>query len=332
MNKNRPYYCKSRGIYARLPAWADFFIKLGSAVAFAPVPLDHRLVVAVVAPTRLLAAALVGTGVVLERAGLDTESNRYFDYLASLPPGTPLRCREGGRWYPAQFVGVEVCDAISPGKRYIRVQWQSREAGSGSSLIPPNAVENITIAEAIPGRKLPKKLKGHRIDVNKSFLEKWLGLIDPYLFAFQCQLDCVIIGHIPRLDDEITGTRLIFPTATGNVCGTLQDLLRVKRFSKPGEGFRSEIVPTYGRTVPRGPEPAVVVFDGIAGFYKYRDTWPRAHRILVLDRTDHRLHEAVVELRSAYLYRVNSDVPASVYRELKVPAGVELLCFEEVVR
>jgi hypothetical protein len=142
-------------------------------------------------------------------------------------------------------------------------------------------------------------------------------------------MECVIVGTEGTLREEITATE--FGVAAGDrivAAGTLQDVLRVRRFS-PGASYRSDVVSARAHSQDPHPLPEapVVIFDGAGAFVRWSATANNKNVVAVLDRTEPRFAEAVAEANRRYAAGGSRSVHLS--GPGSAPAGVEFVVFEE---
>jgi hypothetical protein len=161
------------------------------------------------------------------------------------------------------------------------------------------------------------------------FLEALLGSQLVSSLQGPSRLDCVFIGTETTLRGEIQGTRLGVPALNGEVIeGNFQEVLRVRRLAPKFGGFRSDVLSAKGKRRKgewSGP-PGVVIFDGVAGYLNHGANWSNSARIILLDRTDRRLNDAVAEINREYLRR-SSDELVLDHDALNLP-GAEALLYE----
>lgn len=313
-----------------LPAWARFLIELGfdASVTAAEMP-DRRLVIALALPTRAYAASFCVTGVVVARSGMDDDRDQliaHYERLSALPSGTALTYRKGNRTFPAQFVGTSTHFSGEP---CLVVQTQDKKAGGMTEQVPLSRSMAVAIAED-QTRRLPKNPTGRQLQVQTEFVQRWLGGVDPLRFATKTQLDCVLVGNLRDSFAEIMQTTFGIRCGDRILKGTLQDIIRVKRFIRPGEGYRCKLIPVRdtGRP-PAGDQcPLFVVFDGAQGFLRARDYWRDSNWIVLLDRTDPHFQEAADLLNAGYAMRPEGDDPAFMLNGF--PRGAAILAYWEV--
>jgi hypothetical protein len=78
-----------------LPAWARFFVDLGTALGARSNGDNRRVIVATATPTRAFAAPLCAAGIVRVRAEIPvaTDPTTHFEYLTTLPQRTTVTYR-----------------------------------------------------------------------------------------------------------------------------------------------------------------------------------------------------------------------------------------------
>jgi hypothetical protein len=144
---------------------------------------------------------------------------------------------------------------------------------------------------------------------------------------------CLIVGSPGQLSRELNdpsfGTRL----ESGRVSpGTLGELLRVRRFSSARRQFHSDIFGAASKWPPRKSSigtPDLVIFDGAAGFMKWRDSFPESHLLVMLDQTENLFMDSVRRLNYEYSCRLeDDDLPSSFPAP---PPGVEVTFFREQI-
>src|SRR5690606_6254649 len=138
------------------------FVAVGMLAHANAVPAQ-RLAVAVLVPTRVLAAALGALGCVLR--GLGEESRvgtmalaERFEYLAGLPVGTPLAVRQGRRVLRGVLRGIS--EDID-GQRRLVIQLESEEAGGLTTKLPMTQIHRVSVEDS--SKPLPKKQTGRTL-------------------------------------------------------------------------------------------------------------------------------------------------------------------------
>jgi len=319
------------GKWVPLTEWCYFFIRLGTIVA-AAWDIEKRLVAGLILPTRAYAACLAAAGTVIARAPIPVSdlagAEEHFDKLCRLEIGTPLVYRNGNREFKGIFAGVTTFND----ETRIRVQIGNKEGGNLTALLNKEMSLAVSIA-AIEDVKLPKKQAGRKIVRRKGFLDSMLGKVNSCGFALSSRLDCAILGPVSVLKREVTETGLAVRVPGGFTEGTFQDILRVRRFLSEGKAFRTEIYPASGKVPPtleNSSDPCVVIFDGAAGFLKWRDNWRISNWIVLIDRTGPNFREAVEMVNQQFIKNRTGNCP-----ELDippVPPGIEIIVYEEGCR
>ena len=314
-----------------LPSWGKFFMQLGAAVAEENNP-QRSLVTALAVPTRSYAAVLVAAGAIMSMAkAIDRKSHAlpraHFKMLSSLPAGTSVILKKGGKKVKGTLVGVK--DVMNDGTEMIGIQIQNKKGGLLTDWLPPKSSHKVQLSSK-DWNQLPADVgKSVGVKTSKSeFIARIFEGPDLWNFITHSILDCVILGNVGTLEQEATTTRLSIGAQRRNAAvGTIQDILRLRRLSGTNEAFRSDIFPVNPRNNAMKSEemtPHVVIFDGAAGFLKWRDKWSHCNWVIVLDRTEPRFAEAVQVVNAEYLNRISEE-------KLRLPdappVSVELISF-----
>lgn len=298
-----------------LPTWARYLVRIGATAATQP-----SRTYALVLPTRAYAAMFCAIGVVLRRLcfPVPRDAATHFARLCELPSGTAVTYRTAalGR-FTGWFVG---CESTS-GAEYLVIQPQ--KGGATIRVGRPYALE------VMPSDKVMAELPEHAAYRASRGCGPLLTALLPASLAWEVmvssRLECVAVGSESTLQDEITNTLLRFPVGSSTE-GSAQEVLRVRHFGHGVEDgtYRSDV---FSRTGSRQEEartvtPSVAIFDGAASLLRWGSLWPTASRIVLLDRTDHRLSDATDEVdRVFFQQRAQRDLG-------EVPAGVDAVAFE----
>jgi hypothetical protein len=297
-------------------------------VAVRPSP-QNRLVIGIASPIRSFAAALLAVGAVMQRAAIPTstgDQEEHYEQLKMLPIGTAVALRDGDRKMKGIYIGSERRGWDNNMKDYIGVRISDKE----TRWLPPNSALKIKI---LPNAivSLPKNRIGRRIIERPGFLAKLLGEVDPCEFALGTRLDCLIIGNINRLRYEIKDTSFAMRHRDKYVKGTLQDVLRVRKFLGSNDNsFRVDVYPATGRKIPNPDKwgvPELVIFDGATGFLKWRDYLRGSNWIVLLDKTEKLYDEAVHTMNQEY---IQNSIEKEWFGDISSkPKSIELMIFEE---
>lgn len=311
-------------VWAQFPDWANFFLELGFAVGISPEG-PTRAVVAITTPTRAFAAALCATGVVLGRCEtqIAPDPEAHFAYLRTLPLGTPVSFRadtNGGRIGAGTLSGFETRDGVD--HVVIRVSKQE------TRLVPSwNALRVQPDSDAPPspsGRG--SRLK--RVNLAAGLMS---GLLEPErvaAFLGGSRLECVVVSNRRLLREEIVETPFAITTEAGDrIEGHLQDVARVRPFLRNSDSYRSDVVSVTAKVQPARLvlSPAVAIFDGSRSFLRWSASYPRADWIIVLDRADRRLSDAIQMVDTLYATRFSDQCPVTVK---SIPIGIECAVFD----
>ena len=315
-------YYQDEGMWIPLPAWAQFLLDMGFALATQDDP-GNRIVAGLALPMRSYAAPLIATGVIAGRLSLLAQNNdalERFEQIRALPVGTTLAYRKIGKRVKGFFNGIEEA------KEYPMILLRTND---GLYKIPSTLALQLNIPATV-SKSLPRKSNRRTKTALPPFLSLLLGQERARAVMLQSHLDCVIIGPIARLTAEINETRFaVQDTGAGFAPGTLQDILRARRLAKETESYRSELYYTHTREFEgkRQEIPAFVIFDGAVSFLKWRDWWRYSNWVVLLDQTEtdfdtaiHTFNEECVknEVKKANLgtpLGPPSRMPVAVYQE-----------------
>jgi hypothetical protein len=312
----------SEGEWDPLPEWASFLMSLGSKVS--ELAVDDRVVAALSLPTRDFAAPLICAGVVMAsstRPVHEMTPRGYFDYLAALPIGTPLTLREGPRQKAGILQGVDITD----GEERLIVQVQSNQSGGLRHLLPVSLCGRVSRADV---GKLSRGERGRRILGVTDFLRAVMPSLDPYAFASQSRLDCLMVGNLTSLREEATAKCFAVFGGSGGAPrpGAIQDLIRCRKLNASGRHYRSDARASAAdprEHVRSAGTPPVVVFDGASAFLRSRHLFRSSRWIVVLDRSARGTEYAAEAVEQDYMQSRLSD--ADPFTDLSLPPGVELL-------
>lgn len=299
-----------------LPRWAKTCFDIGFAVG-SHIDEYSRLVVGLVVPTRIYAAALIAAGFVTSRVD-EIDVEQHFQTLSSLDEGTPVYWARDGHLIPAIFSGADVVN----GKPCIWLQ--TATGGNLREIVWKEQSQNVHHA---PTRfRLTRESKRIPLNLNQAFLRKLIGYIDLYQFAIQTDYTCAIWGQRARLHAEITQTLFAHGAPSDGAIGTLQDILRVRSFQQAREPFRTDVLPLGAVDQFIDSPPKVVIFDGARSYVRNREYCNDIHQIVVLDRTEGIVFkQAADEFNTDYFNR--SDTVDIAITEL--PPAMELVAFQE---
>jgi hypothetical protein len=317
------------GEWYSLPNWAEYFISLGKHLA-GGTESDSRIVTAIVVPTRAFAAAFVSLGMVIsDAAARDPVSQAaHFKKLFHLPSGSRvIYRRKSGQTLKGVLLEPEQRD----GKLWVRVQVHSK-AGGGLTY----GIDESLALQVQPARhsgNLPKKQGGKNVRLANAFVDRLLGEADPVQLGLRSKLVCALVGRKTILEHEIRKTPLaVYVNGHRRVGGVLQDVLRINRFVAERQSHRSAIVPV-GAKPPSGEilsnVEMGVVFDGALGFLKWGELWQSRHQVIILDRTEAYLDDAISAINARFSQnRIDAE---TVLPECETPPGGEALTFREAV-
>lgn len=318
-------YYRDGSNWVNMPYWAVSYISLGSAIAIQKDP-KHRLVVGLAVPVRAYAATLTALGIVIERAKIPSDNievSKYLAYLKTIERGVSVMYCPKEDWYPGNFVGLQQVG----GKPFIAIIWKRGRERCKVTLPVSQAITRLQISGSTENDYAGKTV-GRRLVHNKDFLKIILGGNNTNEFVVRSRLECLIIGCVNTLRHEIKETQISL--GTNHIAGTIQDVLRVRKFLGADSAYRSNVIPINREQSSHSFSsdiPYMTIFDGALSFLKWRDYWRKSNWIVLLDKTESCFREAVDQLNQEYVERRVRD--AILASTLELPQGSEFLAFQE---
>lgn len=309
------------GKWKTLPLWGQLLFDLGYSLGSLN-SSENCIVVGIALPTRAYAASLTAMGVVAGRLSLFINSNDVltrFQQLASLTIGTSLIYRKPDKVVKGIFEGIEEDKGCSG----IRLR-----AGSQCYILPPS----LALQVEIPTKEFtspPKRSDRRTSNEVSPFLSLFLGKEVAKAVTLQSKIDCVMIGSLGRLKEEVNETQFAVKDSSGTfISGTFQDVIRVRRFSSH-EAYRSDIyhvhsnenVGSYQET------PLVAIFDGATSFLKSREMWQNSHHIALFDQTETEFDAGVQAFNEGFTK--NRLDGLDLNKPVKVPIKLPISIYQE---
>lgn len=320
MQFNSLYY-KRNEQWIPLPQWGQFFLDLGYAVGIQE-NSENRTVTALALPIKDYSASLITTGVIAGRLSYQNSGNeaiKRFHELLTLASGTTVYYRrEGGERVKVNFVG--------PTSDGLMIELHS---GTLTYKIPPKLALRIEF----PSKELNSLFgRSHRQSSTaiSPFLSYFFNEAAAKEIMTRSCLDCIIIGSIGGIDQEINYTRFGVKNSHGEFLeGTLQDILRIRKFSAHAETYRSDILYTHSKEQQRNELeiPEVIVFDGAKSYLKWSTYWNYPHCIVLLAQSEPEFDEAVQVFNENFIKHHLDDV---IFKTpLKISKGVPISVYQE---
>jgi len=242
-----------------------------------------------------------------------------FEKLAALEVGHPVRVLSKGRLFvgevanlPADRTATAFAITVSTKPRY-------------SEHFVCTAQNCMKVEPSVEASQAGRRQRGLRIVENAEFTKIMLGGPSLEDLCLGTRLDYVLVGVRSRLLEEAETTISVWaPTGKSRVIGSMSDLLRLREGSRD---YRGMIVSTTAKD-PRMPTktPRVAIFNGAAGYLKFRDRFALSHQVLLLDRSEPRFREAASQVNRQFYQRIGEG-PEEVVAD--APVGVERLVFVE---
>lgn len=302
-----------------LPAWARFYLHLGASLE---TTVAERHCTAIATPTRGFAAALIATGHVLRHATVShrPEPAAVESAIRGLRPGTPLFyfpspvCKWEG-----EFAGVVTTTSEFA---MIRIRDRDDVADSRTICVPARRWSHIVVPDSsFPVERL--RASARRLPLAGLLA----GLPDANCLAERAHFSlamCHIVGNIRALRDEICETLFATSSGASQFTGTLNDILRVKRWSKPDDGVLTDVLPARDIRDDLPSHVSLAIYDGASAFLRYRDLWQPSKSVLILDRAEHQFDDAAAEVNRLLLSGARLQLPPGT----NPPTSLEIAMFE----
>lgn len=304
-----------------LPRWAQFLVQLGSSLAQARTD-DRKIIVAVSLPTSSFAAAFVALGRILSEQIEDPAKSAldaHFQHLAGLKCGTPLVYFNGEALYRGPFLGITRChdeDCVRIGIK------------GGTCFVPRSRGLLVELQPESEGRSGVVTSKG-RLKNPKPFVSQFLSLAEHYRVLCSTTKSVLIVGEKNRLRTELQSPFQI-PNGNRSYEGTLQDLIRVAKFSAGGIGCRADVLARSrgyrGAANLAAPSTKLVVLDGAVSVIKWGHAFPHSDSVSLISRTDGDFATAMDLANTRYLNRFDDCVLPGLSGP---PPGIEIMAHVE---
>lgn len=305
-----------------LPAWADFFYRLGYATVRGAAPST----VIVLTPESASTLPFVALGTVAGRwsdeAVAARSTDEQWETLLGLHPGTPVSyaylkrnefngssLRHGGLRVSKNRGSNELVLEFRPGKAE-SAPINLRLTRADSDRIFRVAPLNVASKSFVPDTKLKVS---HVATILDSFFRNQL-----YDYYTQSTSDCLLLGTDVKLRQE---SALLLGRSDGTQLGMLSDVLRIKEGNNT---WHTMICPLRGH-VPQGDVFRTVVFDGPTAWLRHRTDYSQSNHVVVVEHTHPVLQELLSEVRTTM--RDGSSPMSLKEAVMPVPAGLEIIGF-----
>lgn len=317
-----------------LPAWAQFFIRIGWRLRSENSGESRRTVAAVCVPHRAFSASFAALGSVLQEP-LPTPSpediKRHFEVLLNLPDPAQrpvaLTYFRNGRKFHGMFDGV---DKNYPNRIRIRVQARyADKSGAGTFVVGDSDAINIQIE---PDEKpvLNSKSAGIALITHADFVSSFYSQSEIHLLHIAAKCHVSVVGRMNTMREETTKLRYAIPDGhQSENSGVLNDLLRIRKFSSTASIARTSIYPAQRSAGPHSSDRETVrlaIFDGSEAFIKWGTCFPHANILVILDRTEHAFQEGLSQLNSRYYTRTDDYALGT---DTSIPTSVDSIGFVE---
>lgn len=315
------YYREETG-WQPLPAWTDFFYRIGYATARSPAPSTVIVLTPEATATLPLIALGTVTGYWSDETAIGRSPAEQWEALMRLRPGTPvsyahLRNRDGV--HSLRLACLRVSDTRSADELALEFRRGSGQRTPDRLLIRRAETERIFRVSPLNGtpRGFVPDTKMREVDISAV-----LGAFLPgqlYGYYTQSTSDCLLLGTDTRLRQE---SSLALGRPDGTQLGTIGDVLRLREGNNT---WHTMICPLRGH-VPQGGRPfRTVVFDGPTAWLRHRTDYAQSSHIVVAEHTHPILSELLDEVRETMR---DGAAPIPLRKAvMPVPLGLEIISF-----
>lgn len=319
------YYLSSDNKAELLPEWAYFFMRLGQQLSALPND-NHRVVIGLAVPTRVFACSLIATGIMFTRVGSQSIVNSaQLHFIRNLKPGTPIYVHTDDN---RKLRGVIEEFKIVKGEEWIFIR-------TGKHEVFPRPLSRfasrITVSSSVSS--LPEYSGGgYATEIPSMFLQCCLGEELAQTYILDSSFEVLLIGKKSVIEREVSSEFIGCKTSdkVAEIPGCLQEILRVRQFSGANKSYRTQCVSSFNITPEKeiGKQvPPFVIFDGASAYISLGHKWRSAHQIVLLDRTERQVVDAVELLNQNYAYRLAGVSSLSE----KIPNGIEMMAYKESI-
>lgn len=290
---------------------------------------SERIVLLVAAPTRSYAAALTAAGIVSRASSSgrapDPETH-FWNVIAPLDGDLPAPVKvltDEGKIVETVLKEIEFDDRGGGGRLRARIQWFKDQVrfvywDRSLSLLP---VKNADYEE----RKL---LRRHSVEHHSEFVEALPWVESAAQYAFRSDAICDICGHASHLEPSFQDVAFALPTADGGTArGSIQDVVRVDRWTGKGEGHRARLVlPSASVEDDSFEQAQAVVFNGARPYLKLEQHWPSSDQVILLAHHERSAPQVADRLKRQL---VQAQGRVDLISPEDVPRGVEMMALTE---
>jgi hypothetical protein len=315
-------YYKEEAEWQPLPAWVDFFYRLGYVTARD----DAFSTVIVITPESASTLPFVALGTVVGCWNDETEAARsadeQWDALMRLQPGTPVSYaylkKNEHNGHLLKLACLRVSDKRVSDELALEFRLGSKQSIPDKLLIRKTETDRIfrvaplrvASKSFVPDAKVKERSVAVVLD---AFLRNQL-----YNYYTQSTNDCLLLGTDVQLRQE---SALLLGRSNGMPLGTLSDVLRIREGNST---WHTMICPLRGH-VPQGDVFRTVVFDGPTAWLRHRTDYSQSNHVVVVEHTHPVLQELLNEVRTTMR---DGSTPMSLRTAvMPVPAGLEIIGF-----
>jgi hypothetical protein len=304
-----------------LPSWASFYLRLGVELA----EKETTAFVAILTPTRRMAAVLMATGFVCERVSRSAKDPKtHFETLEQVGPGTPV-----------SLLGT-LHSNLDDGRRYDGLLCQNRgdiavrtREGTRYSILTPKrslSVEPLPETDVDIPEHSPR---GYKVNSDTNVVESILLSVPRIRILMRSKVECSIIGTKSFLEEEMEDTKVAVRKDGKLRKGKIEQIVKPRKTTRKRKNYWSDIFTFYGEEPPNIPSTSsAIIFDGVTAFRNWHDVDEdiESHRVAVL-RRNHGSFGGAIDLIRNKSFRREKSHPIEI-SDVEIPPGVEVIAFK----
>jgi hypothetical protein len=318
------------GLEKKFGPWANDLVDVGRK--FSSIRRDQPTTLAITLPLLDFAAPLIAAGFVAEQTegrlhgtveddpGASKRSKIFSD-LCSLPSETPVLLRQPERTVHAVFDRVETLH----NEDWAVIRFQTEAKGAGREFINRRNVHKVIFSTAVDS-DADKNTIGigvnTRFGLARAFIHDKMALAE---FILRSSSDCVLVGILKTLTDELCGRVIIGSGLDGApVQGTFQDIVRASLFLRAEDATHSKLMTTRAMALDEILlATKLTIFCGASAYINQVRKFQKSHHVVLLSQTERNFADAVAVLNEAFLHK-HSELPSKGW---KLPQGLEAMGF-----
>lgn len=309
-----------------IPDWAKRLSLLGSSLHTIALNSDEKAVIALALPLRDWAATFLALGYLLGERRIsyaDQSAERHFRQLLELPFGKPVRLLHRDCYYDAE-IRSKIGDSIEV--LFKKSDRSTRRIRSSATLLTVTKANCQKVILIEPEQFQGVAARGRTVSERPDFLAALLPDGDVHGHSLGSKVTYMIVGDVGRIREEV-----LSPVMCREKEGCLQDVLRIRNFSKPTQVHCGLVKASMSRpTGETTDEPVgIVIHDSAAAYIRHHSTLKSPIEVILLDRSERAFAQAAQDISTRFTSRLERKLENL---PLHISDGVESIAFLEARR